>query len=128
MADILSWYQPTRALRSSDSLLLTAPQSRPRNFGDRALKLSMHPIYSEMDFLYICLRSANTLDCLKIAEDFSRQWCIQPTDTMASILAWTLFLLYLLFDFDFLLIYHNFIQFAEYAYWCVSLHYQTGEI
>ena len=38
MADLLSWYQPTRSLRSSDSMLLTAPQSRLRSFGDRAFE------------------------------------------------------------------------------------------
>ena len=34
MADLLFRYQPTRYLRSSDALILTAPQSRLRGFGD----------------------------------------------------------------------------------------------
>ena len=38
MTDLLSQYQPTRSLRSSDALLLTAPQSRLTSFGERAFQ------------------------------------------------------------------------------------------
>ena len=38
VTDLLSRYQPTRSLRSSDALLLTAPQGRLRSFGDRAFQ------------------------------------------------------------------------------------------
>ena len=64
MADLISWYQPTRSLRSSDSLLLTAPQSRLRSFGDRAFDHAAPRLWNGFP---ISLRSANNLNSFKKA-------------------------------------------------------------
>ena len=46
LTELLSWYQLTRSLRSSDSMLLTAPQRHLRSFGDRlpTEHLSVQPL------------------------------------------------------------------------------------
>ena len=59
MTDLLSWYQPTRSLRSSDALLLTAPQSRLTRFGDRAFQHAAPRLWNGLP---ISLRSANNLN------------------------------------------------------------------
>ena len=64
MTDLLSRYQPTRSLRSSDALLLTAPQSRLASFGDRAFQ---HAVPRLWNGLPISLRSANNLNSFKKA-------------------------------------------------------------
>ena len=54
---------PTRLIyfpgTNRDSLLLTAPQSRLRSFGDRAFEHAAPRLWNALP---ICLRSANTLD------------------------------------------------------------------
>ena len=64
MIDLLSRYQPTRSLRSSDALLLTAPQSRLTSCGDRAFQ---HAAPRLWNWLPISRRSANNLNSFKNA-------------------------------------------------------------
>ena len=64
MTDLLSRYQPTRPLRSSDALLLTAPQSRLTSFGDRAFQHAAPRLWNGLP---ITLRSANNLNRFKKA-------------------------------------------------------------
>ena len=64
MADLLSWYQPTRSLRSSVALLLTAPQSCLRSFGDRSFQHAAPRLWNGLP---ISLRSANNLNSFKKA-------------------------------------------------------------
>ena len=64
MTDLLSRYQPTRSLRSSDALLLTAPQTRLRSFGDRAFQHAAPRLWNGLP---ISLCSANNLNSFKKA-------------------------------------------------------------
>ena len=64
MTDLLSRYQPTRSLRSSDALLLTAPQSRLASFGDRPFRHATPRLWNGLP---ISLRSANNLNSFKKA-------------------------------------------------------------
>ena len=59
MTDLLSRYQPTRSLRPSDTLLLTAPQSRLTSCGDRAFQHAAPKLWNGLP---ISLRSANNLN------------------------------------------------------------------
>ena len=89
MTDLLFRYQPTKSLRSSDALLLTAPQSRLTSFGDRAFQHAAPRLWNGLP---ISLRSANNLNSFKkTSKDISFQGCLQRvmcfTDTMDSTLA-----------------------------------------
>ena len=64
ITDLLLRYQPTRSLRSSDALLLTAPQSRLTSFGDRAFQ---HAAPTLWNGLPISLCSVNNLNSFKKA-------------------------------------------------------------
>ena len=64
MTDLLFRYQPTRSLRPSDALLLTAPQSRLTSFGDRAFQHAAPRLWNGLP---ISPRSANNLNSFKKA-------------------------------------------------------------
>ena len=75
MTDLLFRYQPTISLRSSDALLLTAPQSRLTRFGDRTFQHAAPRLWNGLP---ISLRSANNLNSFKKSSKYiSFQGCLQ---------------------------------------------------
>ena len=117
MTDLLSRYQPTRSLRSSDALLLTAPQSHLTSFWDRAFQ---HAAPTRLwNRLPISLRSANNLNSFKKLKRhfFSRT----PTtcNVFYRVLAWTFWFILICITDPMDLFFSDAFTFFLNSYWCV---------
>ena len=62
ISNLLTPYNPSRALRSSDKSLLTVPKSRTKTYGDRAFAV-LAP--REWNRLPLSIRESRTVDCFK---------------------------------------------------------------
>ena len=62
LSELLTWYAPTRHLRSSDQCLLAVPKSKLKSYGDKSFQVAAPKAWNDLPFH---LRSASSLDMFK---------------------------------------------------------------
>ena len=62
LSELLTWYTPTRHLRSSDQCLLTVPKSRVKSYGDNSFQVAAPRAWNDLPFH---LRNSLSLELFK---------------------------------------------------------------